>query len=167
LCRPGEEAIAPHQPRAVVRGDVRTIGQAGEIRRVDALSAPSSKPIAMELSIDEIGTHRFAMAGRPQRTELLILRVAAFGTWSMSGGKRSGFIEEEQLCIAVRLHDFSVAATELEDARDPTAHLPRPHDALVIIVQDPTVTHHETTPRERDDFAERRDPVLQRVTNAA
>src|SRR5215467_4615937 len=100
------------------------------------------------------------MTLQPEPAKSLIVRVPAFRARPMAGGKRCRFIEKEQFGISTRLHHLAISSAELEQARDPAPHLPRPDDPPRIIVQDASVAHHQTTAFKCDDFTERCDPVL-------
>jgi hypothetical protein len=114
----------------------------------------------VELQIDGVGAHCFAVAAFPEVDEPFVIRAAAFGAWSMAGSERGRLVKEKELGVRVRPHDDAVSSTELDHARDPAAQRRVADEPPRIIVQDPPVSHHEAAPREGDDFAERRDAVL-------
>jgi hypothetical protein len=53
----------------------------------------------------------------------------------LAGGESYGFIEEEQLCIPIRRHDYPVPTPELQNARDPAPAFVAAYDFPVGIVQ--------------------------------
>jgi hypothetical protein len=71
----------------------------------------------------------------PGDAEGVVAVAAAFGTGTVAGGERHGFIQEEELGVAVRGHDFAMAAFEFEDAGDPAAALEGSDDLAAGVVQ--------------------------------
>jgi glutathione synthase/RimK-type ligase-like ATP-grasp enzyme len=159
---PCEQRLVFDEPRAVVEHDEGSVRKFGEIRAIDALDAGRCEPIAVKPLVDEISAHRPAVACRPKRTETLVVRIPAFGARPMTGRERRRLVEEEELSPPARRHDDAANPFELQPARDPPLHLRVSDDAAQVVVQDAAISHHVTTPGKGDDFAERRDAVLQR-----
>lgn len=64
----------------------------------------------------------------------------------MPGGKSCRLIKKKQLGISVGLHDRAVPVLVHENTSDPVRVTPaRPAEALIAIMQDPTIAHEQPT----------------------
>jgi len=90
--------------------------------------------------------------------------AAAFEAGAMSGGKRGRLVEEEQLGVAVGLHELPPPVLELQHAGDPLPGRPaaRPERLIRQMEAAAAVAHHEAAVRCGDDLACGRDAVLER-----
>lgn len=83
----------------------------------------------------------------------------------MPGGERGRLVEEEQLGEAAGLEErASLPAAELEPARDPALAVVAPADATGRVVEAAPVAVDQVTVGDRNQLAERGDPVLQRAS---
>src|SRR5262249_48070510 len=107
---------------------------------------------------------RSALRHGPQLGEVLGLAAAALEARAMAGGKRRGFIQEEQLGVAVGLHHLALAALELEHAGDPLPAGPAPGPGCRVgqMNHPAAIAHHEAAVRGGNDIALGRDTVLER-----
>jgi hypothetical protein len=80
----------------------------------------------------------------------------------MARAERRRFIEEKEFRPRVRCHRRAPYFPILQRARDPSPALREAHDAPVIVVQNAAVPAQQTAAGECQDFAERRDAILQR-----
>jgi hypothetical protein len=160
--RPCQERIAPHEPRAIVNGDIRAVGQSAKIRSIRPLDAWSGKPFALELAVDDIGSDRSAVTGRPQLAESTIIRATTLGTRPVTCRECSRLVEEKELSIRVWPHDDAADLTEFRQARDPPSHLRVSNDVPVIVVQDAAISQQKAATADRCDLTKRRHAILQR-----
>ena len=81
----------------------------------------------------------------------------------MPGGERGRFIQKEQLGPAATAHHLAPPSPEFADASEPCLARPAPRQRLGCgIVDDAAIAGEKAAMRGGDDFACRRDPVLQR-----
>ena len=88
--------------------------------------------------------------------------AAAVCAGAMTGGKRRGLVEKEQLCVGAASHDGVLVALEGEHAADPRFVLPAPgeQDLAIRIVNDAAVAHHGAARGDRADLAGGSDSIL-------
>src|SRR5690606_29636561 len=89
-------------------------------------------------------------------------RALALGTGTVSRRQRRGFVQEKQLCVPSRRHDWPLPSLELQPADDPAFALKGAADCAVLVVQATAVAHERTARRRCDQAAKRCDTVLER-----
>lgn len=78
----------------------------------------------------------------------------------MPGGKRGGFVDEEEDGVLAGLHEGTSAAAELECAGDPGFCCVSTNDPAVLVVEATTIAHEGAAGGGGDDLAGRGDAVL-------
>src|SRR5262245_3393848 len=84
--------------------------------------------------------------------------TTAQGAGSVARRQRHGLVPEEERGPAAGYPLRRYPAPVLEDARDPPAHLPRPHDPAIAVHASP-VAHDQAALVDGDDLAPRIHPV--------
>ena len=79
----------------------------------------------------------------------------------MTGTQRRCFIQEKEFGPAVRLHYLAMPSAKFRAACNPASNLPGSNDSTRIVVQHAAIPHNQAATGQRNDVAERRDPVLQ------
>ena len=105
----------------------------------------------------------------PQFGEPVGVGAPAFEAGPVTGGERRGLVQEEQLGVAIGLHDLAMPALELEHAGDPLSGGPAAGpDGLVGCVEGPAaIAHQQASMRRGDDLALGGDAVLERHAQSA
>jgi hypothetical protein len=99
----------------------------------------------------------------PRVPEGVVALPPALGAWPMPGREGHGFVEEKQLCIAIRGHYDAAPAPEFQNACDPPSALVATDDFPFGVVQCTTaVAQHRAAGGSPEDIAERVNPVLKR-----
>src|SRR5579859_5142387 len=170
--RPAVQPAITRRPGAgrAVERDEHPVRQIAEPREIGDLLAARRYALAVQHGIDRVGAARpldaeHRVAGKPGVDEAVVVAPAALGAWAVAGGERRRLVEEEQLGVAVGLHQLASAALELQQASDPAP----PHPALqrqqllVHRVKAAAAVAEQRAARRRlDDLAPRRYAILQR-----
>ena len=152
--RPAEKLLAEHEMRLVVVEHERAVGKLAHRRIVVAAA------LTIEPQVDGVGTR---VADEPE--EARVVGAAAERARPVARCEGGRLVEEEELGELPRLHQRpAVPALELEPAGDPTARRLMPPDPALRVVQAAAVAVDEPARRMGDELAERRHPVLERLT---
>jgi hypothetical protein len=100
------------------------------------------------------------IAYRPGGTEFVVSTSLAFEAGTMAGSQPRGFVEEEELRVAVRCHDRPMSTPEFQLAHQPPLPIPGSPYAPTLVVEDSPVAQHRPPVGAGDDLAERRHSVL-------
>lgn len=118
LWGPEMKCVVPEEPGLAVEFEESAGGERGQWSAVGDLATSAVDAGGVKDEVHFIGAgKRLAPCG----AEGVVVSATAFGAGPMSGGKRDGFIEEEELGIAIGSHYDAVAIAEFENAGDPAA----------------------------------------------
>ena len=154
--------VADHHPRLLVAEHDRAVGQPLQPGPVQpAPAARGVPPLGLQRDVDRIRAADRRVQLAPHLQEPVVVGPAAQRARPVAGGQRRRLVEEEQLSELARLqHRTPLPAPELQPAGDPAQHAVGAADPSLRVVHAAAVAVHEAAVGDRDQLAQRGDPVF-------